>query len=133
MQTAQQTARKVQTLEREAQMLELRKLGYTYRQIAERYGLHLTTVYKVVQRALERYRARVRESAEQLLHLELERLDALMAAHFARALEGDHQSTKRVLECIALRAKLLGLEQAAAQLPDDVEIVLRYTASEATG
>jgi len=131
-QTAKHTARKVQTLEREAQMLELRKLGYTYAQIAERYGLHLSTVYKIVQRAVERYRKQVLESAAELLQLELARLDALMVTHMPRALEGDHQSAKRVLEIIALQSKLLGLDRVTQQVTGDVEVVLRYAASDST-
>jgi len=131
-QTAKHTARKVQTLEREAQMLELRKMGYTYAQIAERYGLHLSTVYKIVQRAVERYRKQVLESAAELLQLELARLDALMVTYMPRALEGDHQSAKRVLEIIALQSKLLGLDRVTQQVTGDVEVVLRYAASDST-
>jgi DNA-binding CsgD family transcriptional regulator len=131
-QTAKHTARKVQTLEREAQMLEMRKMGYTYAQIAERYGLHLSTVYKIVQRAVERYRKQVLESAEELLQMELARLDALMVAHFARALEGDHQSAKRVLEIIALRSKLLGLDRMTQQDSGDLEIRVCYAATDST-
>jgi hypothetical protein len=121
-------------LEREAQMLEMRKMGYTYSQIAERYKISTPKAYRIVQRAIDRYRAKVIESAEQLLQMELMRLDALLVTHMPRALDGDHQSAKRVIEIIALQAKLLGLEHAA-MLPADVTVTLQYAASEtaATG
>jgi hypothetical protein len=119
-------------LEREAQMLEMRKMGYTYSQIAERYNISTPKAYRIVQRAIDRYRAKVIESAEQLLQMELMRLDALLVTHMPRALEGDQASTRRVLEIIALQAKLLGLDHAA-MLPADVTVTLQYAASEATG
>jgi len=132
MASPSKTRRTVQSLERELQMLEMRKMGYTYSQIAERYNISTPKAYRIVQRAIERYRAKVIESAEQLLQMELMRLDALLVTHMPRALEGDHASTRRVIEIIALRAKLLGLEQTA-MLPSDVTITLQYVSQEAAG
>ena len=67
-------APRVDAAQRDAQALELRAAGATYRQIAQRLGVSVSTAHECVTRGLDRTR---REPAEQLRELELERLDRL--------------------------------------------------------
>jgi hypothetical protein len=64
----------VDAAQRDAQALELRAAGATYRQIAQRLGVSVSAAHECVTRGLDRTR---REPAEQLRELELERLDRL--------------------------------------------------------
>jgi hypothetical protein len=71
---AKRTGARADAALRDGQALELRTAGATYRQIAERLGVSLSTAHACVTRGLDRTR---REPAEQLRALELERLDRL--------------------------------------------------------
>lgn len=68
------SAPRVDAAHRDAQALELRAAGATYRQIAQRLGVSVSTAHECVTRGPDRTR---REPAEQLRELELERLDRL--------------------------------------------------------
>jgi Homeodomain-like domain len=59
---------------RDAQALELRAAGASYRQIADRLGISVSTAHGCVERGLDRTR---REPADHLRRLEAERLDRL--------------------------------------------------------
>jgi transposase len=67
-------APRVDAAQRDAQALELRAAGASYRQIADRLGVSVSTAWGCVERGLDRTR---REPADRLRLLELERLDRL--------------------------------------------------------
>lgn len=65
--------RTTETAERDAEAARLRTQGFTYQQIGDQLGMTKTTAHKACMRALSDI---VREPAEDLLKVELERLDA---------------------------------------------------------
>ncbi|UBF41670.1 helix-turn-helix DNA-binding domain protein [Gordonia phage AnarQue] len=92
--------------ERRMRALTLRNGGATYRQIAERHGVSVPTARKDVRMAL---REVVNEPAEDMIARQRSVLADLQRAHFARALSGDVESTKVVLDVLKHEAQLFGL------------------------
>lgn len=90
--------------------LEMRKAGATYAHIAQVLNITETAARKAVLRALARLNEKVSESAEEVRRLELERLDALLAALWGKAQAGDGAAIDRVLRIMERRARLLGLD-----------------------
>jgi len=71
------TAPRVDAAERDAQALELRAAGLSFRQISRRLDCSSTTAYRRVARGLDRT---LREPADRVRALELHRLDQLQDA-----------------------------------------------------
>lgn len=93
---------------KQLQALEYRKMGYTYAQIAEAMSLNSSqAAHYSIQAALTRI---IREPAEDVLKLDLERLDALFSKPYQDALQGDLMALNVCLGIMARRAKLLGLD-----------------------
>lgn len=94
--------------ERQAKALELRKAGLTYQQIADTLGYgSISAAEKAIKSGLKTL---IREPAEELRALELERLDKMLASHWKAVLNGHVRSTEVVLRIMARRAALLGLD-----------------------
>jgi hypothetical protein len=94
--------------EKQLNALEYRKLGYSFKQIAEALGYKgAQGAYEAVQAAL---RSVIREPAEDVLSLELERLDALFVKPYSSALAGDLQALSACLAVMGRKARLLGLD-----------------------
>lgn len=94
--------------ERAQKALEIRKTGANFDDIARRAGYaNRSGAYKAVRDAMDRI---TQEPAEAVLKLELERLDALLAAYWGKALGGDVQAFDRVLRVMERRARYLGLD-----------------------
>ena len=75
----------------------------------------------------------IRESAAEILELELTRLDRLLMAVYPAAINGDLQAIDRALKIEDMRAKLLGLYDRAAepdQLQHDGVIIIRGESTE---
>jgi hypothetical protein len=98
--------------------LELRKAGATYDQIASSLGLaDRSGAYRMVQGAIKEI---TREPAEDVRTLELERLDALMMAHWAKA-KADPRVAVVVLQILDRRSRYLGLD-APKKIEQDVTV-----------
>lgn len=94
--------------ERKRKALELRKAGAGYQEIADSLGYaNAGGAYKAVRAAL---RALVKEPAEEVLALELARLDAMLAGIWLDARKGHVLKIDRALKIMARRADLLGLD-----------------------
>lgn len=94
--------------EKQLNALEYRKLGYSFKQIADALGYKgAQGAYEAVQAAL---RSVIREPAEDVLSLELERLDALFVKPYSSALAGDLQALSACLQVMGRKARLLGLD-----------------------
>ena len=72
--TRPNSAPRVDAAERDARALEHRAAGATFRQIADRLDISVSTAWECVERGLDRTR---REPADRLRQLEAERLDRL--------------------------------------------------------
>ena len=94
---------------RAQQCLELRRDGRTWQEIADQLGYaDRSGARKAVERLLDRTEF---ESVDEFRALEADRLDALHAAHWGKAMNGDIEATKLVLKVSAQRCRLLGLNR----------------------
>jgi hypothetical protein len=94
---------------------QLKIAGATWDDIAKALGYESgesarTTVTKAK-------RVRSKEEMEDILDLELDRLDLLQLAQWRMAIHGDHKSAALVLQIMAMRAKYLGLEKKPNEGP----------------
>ena len=111
---ANETDRRATAAEKRKQALELRRAGWGYQEIADEVGwANKGTAYTQVQKAIKEI---TRESAKELLELELERLDDLFSGLYEAARNGDNFSVDRALKIMDQRARLLGLYD---QKPED--------------
>lgn len=108
---------KINLTERRQFAMELRKTGASYRDIAQvvrgQYRLSASYDYKSAQRdvmaVLQSIQRSMTETGEEVLALELLRLDQLQSSHWTKALDGDARSTEMVLRIMERRDALLGL------------------------
>lgn len=102
------TPETIECKERAVKAVELRKNGLTFRSIAEQVGYNSPqAAYDAVKRLL---RETLREPADELRTLELERLDAMWQAHYLAAQAGDVQAIGACMKLMERRARLLGLD-----------------------
>ncbi len=91
-----------------AAALEARKEGKTFDQIAEECGYNSRqAAHDAVKRALD---AIIREPADSLRILDLERLDVLWQIQYLNAQSGDVQAMAACMKIMERRARLLGLD-----------------------
>lgn len=94
--------------EHQQRALELRLTGMSHRAIAEALGVSdHTTIHKRVKSALNEI---IREPAEAVIKMELERLDILLNGLWEQARGGDLQALDRALKIQDRRARYLGLD-----------------------
>jgi hypothetical protein len=85
-------------------------IGHTYQAIADELGYaNRGTVHRLVKTALADHEM---DSVDELRQLELDRLDRLQYAYWAKALEGDLDAAHIVLKILDRRLKLLALPVA---------------------
>jgi len=95
-------------LEKERQVLELRRAGATYDEIARATGYATPQgAYLAYGRALKR--TLTNAGSEELREMELDRLDRLQRAVWPKALNGEYPAVDRVLKIMNQRAQYLGL------------------------
>lgn len=98
--------REVASAETARSVLELRKGGATYAEIATSLGLSAPSqAYRIAQRAIAEL---PRESAEEVRAIELERLEAMHRAVWDAAMAGDLDAFDRALRASESRRKLMG-------------------------
>jgi hypothetical protein len=93
-------------LRKQAGALNLRAQGYSYAQIAQHTGRPVNTIFRWVSESLDRL---IREPSEQILRLELARLDDLQSICYQSAHHGDLGAIHMMLRIIDQRSRLLGL------------------------
>lgn len=96
-------------IEKERQVIVLRRAGHTFDEIATRVGYaNPSGAWQAFQRALKR--TLVEAGIEELRQTELDRLDRLQAAVWDEAMTGDVRSVETALKILDRRAKYLGLD-----------------------
>jgi hypothetical protein len=110
----------VNASERRIAAMELRLSGATFEKIAAAMHVQFPgrlpknydkrQAWQDVNRELEKLTARRVKAAEQLLQLELERLNKLQVKLWVRAQDGDLKAMDRLLKIIERRSRLLGLD-----------------------
>ena len=108
-------------LDRIVRALELRRAGADYRTIADKLGVSHTQAHKDVQDAL---RVIPRDAAEDVLALELQRLDELYLMALAAARKGNLRGVEAALKVMSRRAKYLGLDESRDDGVDAVKTLL---------
>jgi hypothetical protein len=117
--------RRLSAHDRQLRALTLRKGGASYDEIAAELGYsNRGGAYKAVSSAL---RETLREPADDVRALELDRLDHMMSAVWPAALCGDIAAQQQVLRLMERRAKYLGLDAPARV---DIEARIRTVAEE---
>jgi len=110
--------------DRDRKMLEARKAGANYREIATIFGVSASTAHRGVGRAIAQERARYSSEAQDAGWIQLERYDTLLRHlwPFTRPQQIDgengpiqvppaYDAVDRVLKIMAAQQKLLGLDQ----------------------
>ena len=105
----------VESQEREAQALELRRAGANYRAIAKALSCSVAMAHKYVARAMRRLISKCEEQAEEVRTLELDRLDAMLMGLWPNATKGNPQAVAQVLRIMERRATMLGLDAQKGQ------------------
>lgn len=101
-------ARRMAAARKQQEALTLRMAGLGYDAIAKKVGYaNRGTAWRAVETALEQSR---QEKADQVLELELARLDRMQQQHFVSAAQGDRAATHTVLKIMDRRAKYLSLD-----------------------
>ena len=99
--------------ERMAKALQLREGGAPYKKIASILGISEGMAFRDVRDALHEI---TREDAENLLTLELARLDALWIPAYAEGRKGNLKAAQTALKIHERRCRLLGLEVEHRQI-----------------
>lgn len=124
--TAKKDARRMDTAERQRRACELRRSGATYEQIGRALGKDKNNVRKDVLNAIA---AIPREAAEEVLQLELLRLDGLWLGVWPKAKTGDVQAIRAAVAIMDRRAAYLGLDAPTkSELTGKGGASLNYTA-----
>jgi hypothetical protein len=102
------SARRLVAVDRQRQAMELRKGGLGYDDIAVRLGYRgRSGAYQAVRRGLQQT---LKEPAEELRQLEVERLNQLFLVYYPRGLQGDVKAAELALKISARRAAIQGLD-----------------------
>jgi len=97
-----------EALDKERRVLELRRAGATYADIANAVGYATAQgAYLAYGRALKRTLNNA--GSEEARESELDRLDRLQLVYWEKALKGEYHALDRVLKIMEHRAKYLGL------------------------
>jgi len=98
----------LELIEKERNVLEMRRAGATYEEIAKATGYATAQgAYLAYGRALKRTLNNA--GAQEAREMELDRLDRLQRTWWPKAIAGDERATDRVLKIMEHRAKYLGL------------------------
>jgi hypothetical protein len=92
----------------------MRKHGYSYEQIAEHFETSPGSIRGLVKLALDKT---IKEPGQEVIELELQRLDQLYRVAFNQAAGGDVSAIKECLAVMQRRTKYLGLDA-----PDKKEV-----------
>ena len=122
--------RKATAAERKRQALDFRMAGLTFQQIGDKLEISKQAAHGLVVAALDEVRAKIAETAPQVLTMELERLDSLWRTVYPEAKRGNLGAVDRSLRIMERRARLLGLDAPAktdlTSGGDKIELVVRY-------
>ncbi|GAB2918582.1 hypothetical protein ACFMQL_20475 [Nonomuraea fastidiosa] len=102
---------KLERHERRYQALQMRIAGVSHAVIAQRLGYSSPAVVgKDITAALKKAAKAEAMAAEELLHLEINRLDRMMASIWPKVLKGEVNAVEAALKIVNKRANLLGLD-----------------------
>lgn len=97
--------------QKQDEILKLRLTGASYREIETLTKIPRSTAQKMAEDAVDDIK---RETAEQVVSLELARLDRLLRGVWTDAIDGDVKAIGSALKIMERRAKYLNLDAAVA-------------------
>jgi hypothetical protein len=103
--TSKRSARTILARQRQQHVLQLRLAGLSYPKIATTVNVSKSQVERDLIAAMQDI---IREPAEQVFKMEMQRLDAMTTAHFVPACQGNIASTHALLRIMEHRAQLMG-------------------------
>jgi len=113
------SVRRLRAAEKQKRALEMRIEGAAYEEIRAELGYRSRSgAHKAVMSAL---RKMLREPADTVRELELQRLDRILRPMMQLAITGDAAAVDRVLKVMDRRAKLLGLDAPTKSALTDPE------------
>lgn len=112
-------SREIQKAQRHNQALELRKAGATYQQIADALGVSVPTAAKWVKQSIQ---AMVKEPAEELRILQLERLNTMLMVIWGEVRNGHLPAIDRALRIMGDQRALMGLDQVQVEKREEVRV-----------
>lgn len=95
--------------------------GLSYRQIAEGLNVSVGTVASDVKRLLDRWKKEQVTIVDDVVRVEVQRLDRAMAAIWTKVQGGDLEAIDRMVKLMERRAKLLGLD-APKRVEEDLTL-----------
>ena len=121
MAIAKTSAKALDTTERRAYILRLRREGMTYEEIVQKTIEHFGVdnlpecfdrlyAYKDVKRELDKLHKEMHEDALMVREIELQRLDEMLQPMLKKAKSGDAKAVMSVIRIMDRRAKLMGLD-----------------------
>ncbi len=100
------------TAEREVKAFELRKAGWTFREIGAELGISGPAAFKLVTKVRRRHADLLKEDVPTQLEMELDRLDAIWRRVWQGVQAGDLPAIDRALKVHMCRTRLLlGLDR----------------------
>lgn len=103
-----------QQIDRERQVMEMRRAGATFDDIARTLEFaNASGAWQAYNRAFKR--TLIDAGVEEMRELELDRLDRMQRAVWARVLQGDDKAINTALKILDRRAKYLGLDAPTRQ------------------
>jgi lambda repressor-like predicted transcriptional regulator len=97
--------------ERAAEIFDLKKAGWSERELAKKFDLSPGTISKIIAKELDRVAKRTIAGAKQHKQLQLERLDFLLKSLHPNVAAGNYRAIEMYLKVEERRAKLLGLDE----------------------
>lgn len=111
----------VKQMVREGQAIDLREAGASYRAMADAMGMSINGVRSLLLRACGRLVQNSKEKVDEIVAMEIRRLDKMFLAVYPAACGGDLQAIDRALRIMERRARLEGLDKPTKIAPTDAE------------
>lgn len=105
-------------------ILQLKKAGWTMRQMSLALKLPQKQIKKILFASLRRIGRQLAEHSEELFSLEMERLEEMHRALYSRAMTGDVRAMDQLVRIADRRAKLLGLD-APLKIQQQTDITIQ--------
>jgi len=102
---------RIKAAERAAEIFELKKKGWTEREIAKKFGIGIGGVNKILTRELDRVNRKVTLGASHMKQLQNEKLDFLWKALWPQMELGNHKVIEMGLRVMERQAKLNGWDE----------------------
>ena len=105
------SARLVKATQKRLAAVEMRRDGLTYQEIADNLGYaNKACAYQAVKKVMDEIRAEARHLADELVEIEVFRLDYLLQMLLPKINKGDVKSIRAAVKISESRRRLLGLD-----------------------